>query len=299
MIDRFDPTPAATVGASTEYHAKARSAPTSHSMHNADELIPPDWLASQAGPGSFPEIGRELARCLVELGGLERDSHVLDVGCGSGRLAVPLTAYLSPDGKYEGLDVLPWAIDWCQKEVSSRYPNFSFQHADVFSAQYYPDGPVQPQDYTLPYGRDQFDVVCATSLFTHMRSDGLERYLSEIARVLTGGGRALMTFYLLNDESLRSIETGTLGPEFRFEHSLGECWVTYEDAPEYIVGYSDEFVLEACRRAGLLVKEPIFYGQWCGREKFLSWQDVIVADLPGSLQAVSTTSSAPSQKPAQ
>jgi SAM-dependent methyltransferase len=251
-------------------------------MRNADELVPPEWLASQAGPGSFPEIGRELARFLIELCGLERDSHVLDVGCGSGRLAVPLTGYLSPEGTYEGLDVLPWAIDWCKTELSSRYPNFSFQHADVFSAQYYPDGAVPPKDYTLPYDPNRFDVVCATSLFTHMRSDGLERYLSEIARVLTEGGRALMTFYLLNDESLRLIKAGTPGPEFGFEHPLGQCWVTYEDAPEYIVGYSDEFVLEACKEAGLRVTEPIFNGQWCGRKNFLSWQDVVVADLPCS-----------------
>jgi SAM-dependent methyltransferase len=248
-------------------------------MQNADELFPPEWLASQAGPGSFTEIGRELARCLIELCGLERDSRVLDVGCGSGRVALPLTGYLSSEGTYNGLDVLPWAVDWCKKELSSRYPNFSFQHADVFNAQYYPEGTVEPKDYALPYDANQFDVVCATSLFTHMRPDGLERYLSEIARVLTAGGRALMTFYLLNDESWRSIEAGTPGPEFRFQHSLGQCWVTYEEAPEYIVGYSDEFLKDACKRAGLRVREPILYGQWCGREKFLSWQDVIVADL--------------------
>jgi SAM-dependent methyltransferase len=208
---------------------------------------------------------------------------VLDVGCGSGRLAVPLTAYLSPEGTYEGLDVLPWAVDWCKTEVSSRYPNFSFQHADVFNAQYYPDGAAQARDYALPYDSDQFDVVCATSLFTHMRSDGLECYLSEFARVLTRGGRAFMTFYLMNDESLRSTEAGKLGPEFRFEHRLGQCWVTFKDAPEYIVGYSDEFVVEACKQAGLHVREPILYGQWCGRKKFFSWQDVVVADLPGAV----------------
>jgi SAM-dependent methyltransferase len=279
MIDRFDPTPAAraTQAANT---MRSWAAPTSRSMHKSDELVPPEWLASQAGPGSFPEIGRELARYLIQLCRLEHDSRVLDLGCGSGRLAVPLTAYLSPEGKYEGVDVLPWAIEWCKKEISSRYPNFSFQHADVFSAQYYPDGAVQPKDYTVPYDRNQFDVVCATSLFTHMRSDGLERYLSEIARVLTAGGRALLTFYLLNDESLSSIEAGKAGPEFRFTHSLGQCWVTYEDAPEYIVGYSDEFVVDACKGVGLRVKEPIFYGQWCGRDAFLSWQDVIVADRP-------------------
>jgi cyclopropane fatty-acyl-phospholipid synthase-like methyltransferase len=175
-------------------------------MPNVDELVPPEWLASQAGPGSFADIGREWVRCLVEQCELESGSHVLDVGCGAGRVAVPLTAYLSRAGRYEGLDVSPWAINWCKQEISSRYPTFSFQHADVFSAQYFPEGTTRPKDYTLPYDDDQFDVICAMSLFTHMLPEGLERYMSEF--VLKNGGRAFMTFYLLNDESLRAIETG-------------------------------------------------------------------------------------------
>jgi hypothetical protein len=109
-----------------------------------------------------------------------------------------------------------------------------------------------------------------------MLPEGLERYMSEF--VLKNGGRAFMTFYLLNDESLRAIETGKPDAQFRFEHSLGSCRVTYQDAPDYIVGYSEEFVTRAARHAGLRVREPISYGQWCGREQFLSWQDVVVGE---------------------
>jgi hypothetical protein len=112
-----------------------------------------------------------------------------------------------------------------------------------------------------------------------MLPDGLERYLSEIARVLTKGGRAFMTFFLLNDDSLHSIALGKVGEEFRFQHPIGSCCVTYEDAPEYVVGHSEEFVLRACNRSGLRLTGPIHYGQWCGREKFLSGQDVVVVDF--------------------
>jgi ubiquinone/menaquinone biosynthesis C-methylase UbiE len=109
-------------------------------MPNVDELVPPEWLASQAGPGSFADIGREWVRCLVEQCELESGSHVLDVGCGAGRVAVPLTAYLSRAGRYEGLDVSPWAIDWCKQEISTRYPTFSFQHADRLQRPVFPRG---------------------------------------------------------------------------------------------------------------------------------------------------------------
>jgi SAM-dependent methyltransferase len=236
-------------------------------------------MASIAGPGSFSEIGSIWLRCLVDLCELRPDGHVLDIGCGPGRVAVPLTEYLSPEGSYEGLDVLPWVIDWCRREISSNYPNFGFQHADVFSAHYRPEG-VPASEYSFPYEAGRFDVVCAMSLFTHLLPSELERYLAEIARVLKVGGRALMTFYLLNDEALRAIETGTLDPEYEFGHDYGNHRLTWEDAPGYIVGYKEEFLREACADAGLRLIEPNHYGQWCGRDEYLSWQDVVIAELP-------------------
>src|SRR5687768_5969621 len=37
--------------------------------------------------------------------GLKEDAYLVDVGCGSGRLAKPLSGYLK--GKYLGVDILP------------------------------------------------------------------------------------------------------------------------------------------------------------------------------------------------
>ena len=247
-------------------------------VRNGEEISPPEWLAELAGRGSFAEIGEEVVGYLTELCDLEPGSRVLDVGCGAGRVAIRLTKFLSPEGRYEGVDILPWAVDWCKKEITSRHPNFSFQHADVLNAQYYPDGLVPPRDYRFPYDSHQFDVVCASSLFTHMLPDALEQYLSEIGRVLKKGGRALMTFYLLNDESLRSVEAGEVDERFRFRHPVGSCRVTYEEAPEAAVAHSEEFVLQASERSGLRVVGPIHYGQWSGCDRFLTWQDVIVAE---------------------
>jgi SAM-dependent methyltransferase len=243
------------------------------------ELAPPEWLAALAGPGSFSQIGAEWLRILIDFCQLSPDDQVLDVGCGAGRVAVALTDHLSPKGRYEGLDVMPWAVDWCQREISPHHPNFSFRHADVFSAQYRPEG-VPAKDYSFPYESGRFDVACAISLFTHLIPDELERYLSEAARVLRQGGRALMTFYLLNDQSLASIQTGELDPQYGFDHDHGNYRLTYEDAPGYIVGYEEEFVRRACGAAGLQVVEPIHYGQWCGRDDGLSWQDILIAERP-------------------
>ncbi len=50
------------------------------------------------GDGDYRAIGAEFLRHVVEIGGLAPDARVLDVGCGIGRLAVPLTQYLDQSG---------------------------------------------------------------------------------------------------------------------------------------------------------------------------------------------------------
>jgi len=56
--------------------------------------------------------------------------RVLDIGCGSGRVAVPLTGYLCA-GFYEGFDVDAEMIAWCRREIGARYTAFGFEVIDV------------------------------------------------------------------------------------------------------------------------------------------------------------------------
>ncbi|MDQ2688224.1 MAG: class I SAM-dependent methyltransferase, partial [Armatimonadota bacterium] len=52
----------------------------------------------------FREIGKSTLRHLVEAGGLQSNESVLEIGCGYGRIALPLTHYLNASGRYEGID---------------------------------------------------------------------------------------------------------------------------------------------------------------------------------------------------
>ena len=81
-------------------------------------------------PNAYKRIGNKFFRHFLDLGDLKPDERVLEVGCGIGRMAVPLTRYLD-GGEYEGFDVMPEAIEWCQRNISSKYPNFRFQVADI------------------------------------------------------------------------------------------------------------------------------------------------------------------------
>ncbi len=48
--------------------------------------------------------------------------------------------------------------------------------------------------------------VLLTSVFTHMLPQDMDNYLSEVARVLKPDGRCLITYFLLNPESLALID---------------------------------------------------------------------------------------------
>src|SRR5438128_11248357 len=57
--------------------------------------VPPQQLIDGVGGGDFNAIGKEFFAYFTDLCGLGRDDYVLDVGCGCGRMAVPLVAYLT------------------------------------------------------------------------------------------------------------------------------------------------------------------------------------------------------------
>ena len=176
------------------------------------------------------KTGEEFLRYFIDLGGLRRDSVVLDVGCGRGRMAVPLTRHLSPRARYEGFDTLPASIAWCKRHIQRRYPQFRFTRADVFNAEYNPAGKTRPAEYVFPYGDETFDFVFLASVFTHLLPDDLEHYLAEIARVTRKDGTCLATFFLLNAESLRLVDVGRSSQDFR--HEIGAQRTTNPARPE-------------------------------------------------------------------
>jgi len=244
------------------------------------KLIPPRALIDWVGGGDFLTIGEHFFGHFTHLCDLKPNERILDVGCGAGRMAVPLTSYLSPEGSYEGFDVVPAGIDWCADQISSRFPNFQFRLADVHSRKYNPTGATQAAEYTFPYEDDQFDFIFATSVFTHMWPDETQRYLSEMARVLKPGGRMLVTFFLLNDESLALIDEGKA--RVTFHEDFGTHWATSKELPDgdvaLRVAFEEDLALRLHEEAGLRIRKPIYYGRWPGRQEFLSFQDLVVSD---------------------
>lgn len=165
-----------------------------------DDMVPPQER-NFVGPGDFKTVGREFLSHFLNVAKLQPDERVLDVGCGIGRMAIPLTQYLRPPGSYDGFDVVKAGIEWCRDKITPRYPHFRFRHVSIRNQHYTPDSGIRPTDFRFPYRSRTFDFVFLTSVFTHMLPPDMEHYLDEIVRVLKPTGRCLITMFLLNAES--------------------------------------------------------------------------------------------------
>jgi len=240
-----------------------------------DPLVPPRYLW-YVGDGDFAAVGEEYLRHFVALGGLQPDDAVLDVGCGIGRMARPLTRYLSDHGSYEGFDIVPVAIKWCTANITRRRPDFRFRLADLRNAMYRPRGRFKASEYRFPYPENSFDFVFLVSVLTHMLPDDMENYLREVARVLRPGKRCFVTFFLLNDDSRRLMAQGATSQTFH--QTEGGVYTTQDSQPEQLVAYDEAAVRQLCARYGLRVVDPIHYGWWRQCAAFLSYQDIIVAE---------------------
>jgi SAM-dependent methyltransferase len=234
-----------------------------------DPSLPPRRLQEAVGAGDYRAVGDSFRDLFVELGGLEPDDDVLDVGCGSGRMAYALKDWLR--GSYEGFDVVPEAVDWCRREIAPRHPRFRFQVADIRSERYNPRGTFEAADYRFPYADDSFHFAFATSVFTHLARPAVANYLAELARVLRPGGRLFATYFLINAEA-----TALMGGHGQFGFDQGDQLVADERVPERVVAFREDDVRGLHERSGLPI-ESMHYGSWCGRERHTSFQDITVS----------------------
>jgi SAM-dependent methyltransferase len=239
----------------------------------ASRLLPPASLRDQIGAGDFRAVGEEFLGHFRQLAGLRPNEDVLDVGCGVGRMAIPLTEFLLPAARYEGFDVVPELVEWCSANITPAYPNFRFAVSDLYSSTYNPLGAARSEEYEFSYPDETFDFVFLTSVFTHLLPAAVARYLSEIRRVLRPGGRSFMTFFLLDAETLDLIRGGR--STLAFEHDRGRHRLLNEEAPEAAVAYDLLFARELIEGSALKI-ERVERGSRCGREEFLTYQDVLV-----------------------
>ncbi len=128
---------------------------------------------SQAVGGSFATIGA-IERDVLQYAGLSNGMSLLDLGCGSGRLAKALGESMTIE--YTGLDIVQALLDYAR---SISPPNYKF---------------LLNRSYSIPCADSSMDMVCAFSVFTHLLHTETYLYLEDIRRIMKPGGRLVFSF---------------------------------------------------------------------------------------------------------
>jgi ubiquinone/menaquinone biosynthesis C-methylase UbiE len=131
---------------------------------------------------------------IVKHFGLASTGYLIDVGCGSGRLAKPLSAYLK--GRYLGIDIVPELVDYA-RQVTAR-PDWRFAAVDHIG---------------IPEQDGQADMVCFFSVLTHLLHEQGYWYLEEARRVLKPGGRIVFSFLEFTQPAHWAVFSATLHNE--------------------------------------------------------------------------------------
>jgi SAM-dependent methyltransferase len=246
-----------------------RAVTTAHGRWST-RLIPPPHL-HDVGRADFATVGDIHLKHFTDLCGLREDDRVLDIGAGTGRIARPLTRALKT-GAYHGLEIVEESVHWCRLAYR-RYPNFDFQHANIRNSVYNPGGTVSAADYRFPFAERTITFAILTSVFTHMLPTEIENYLAELARVLSPGGRAFATFFLLNDVSRHNIRRGVSA--MQFGHRVDRSWHERAASLEVAVAYDEADMMAMCDQAGLRVSQ-VYHGSWSGGPPGVDWQDIVM-----------------------
>ena len=189
--------------------------------------------------GERPEVAYDTASEIIEragAAGLWREGDtILDIGCGNGRLAIPLT---TRDVCYIGVEPIAGCVEFC-KRVFAPWPNFRFIHVDLKNECYNPRGTLDPFEFVFPVDDHSVDTILFGSVFTHLGTlEVCMHYLDETLRVLKRGGRVGCSWFrspphAVSGDTSRTVfrETDIINllKRFRVLHTEGGLTDGYHD----------------------------------------------------------------------
>jgi SAM-dependent methyltransferase len=151
-----------------------------HAALGYDLLV---WLATLGGE-------RNLRQRLVSLARLQPGETVLDVGCGTGTLAIAAKRQVGPAGTVHGVDASPEMIARANKKARRAGGEVAFR---LGAAQ------------ALPFPDARFHVVLSTIMLHHLPAPSRAACAREMRRVLRPGGRVLVVDFAAADRKGRRL----------------------------------------------------------------------------------------------
>jgi len=165
------------------------------------------------------------------------NNHILDFGCGMGKLAPVALPFIKDGGKFLGVDTHQISIDWCKRTYQT-LPNCEFYLTRDSNA-FYTNSTSQANAASIvdwPVGTDTQDLLIAHSVFTHMQETESKKYMDKVVQVLRPGALAIISFHIVRKYTNTNIF-------LNFEHALTPGWFTGDPAcPEHAIGVTEEAV---------------------------------------------------------
>jgi ubiquinone/menaquinone biosynthesis C-methylase UbiE len=150
------------------------------------------WLITRGRERVFRERLLTLAR-------LQAGEAVLDVGCGTGTLAIAAKRRVGPQGSVHGIDASAAMVARATKKAERRGIDVAFEQAIVEA---------------LPFPNAQFDLVTSTVMLHHLPRDARQACVREMRRVVKPSGRVFVA-----DFGAPSHRRGLIGHFHRHGHT--------------------------------------------------------------------------------
>jgi demethylmenaquinone methyltransferase/2-methoxy-6-polyprenyl-1,4-benzoquinol methylase/phosphoethanolamine N-methyltransferase len=158
-------------------------------IHHMSGTTPPTegmvihWAARYDAVVQMMTLGRagRFRRRMADLLHVKQDDAVLDVGCGTGDLALVLAQRIGAYGSVLGIDPAPEMIARAQRKAQRRHSRATFQ-VGVAEA--------------LPCAPHSFDQVVTSLVLHHLPGELKHRALASMAQVLKPGGQLTIVDFI-------------------------------------------------------------------------------------------------------
>ncbi|HEY8681783.1 MAG TPA: methyltransferase domain-containing protein [Rhodanobacter sp.] len=137
-------------------------------------------MSRAVGGGGYEQIG-QIEAAIVGYAGLRDGQSLVDLGCGSGRLASALGQQMSIE--YCGIDVVKALLKYAKKKSPE---NYRF---------------ILNRSLRVPLPDASADMATAFSVFTHLLHHESYIYLEELRRVVRPGGMVVFSFLEFSEPS--------------------------------------------------------------------------------------------------
>jgi ubiquinone/menaquinone biosynthesis C-methylase UbiE len=160
-------------------------------------------------------FGREnqLREETLNCAGVKSGDCVLEIGSGTGTLAIAAKKKVGTAGKVHGIDVIPGMIEVSKLKANQAHEDVSFDLASIVD---------------IPFETNTFDIVICSFMIFHVAEKTRQKGLPEIHRVLKPKGKLFIVDLGLPQAIIqRTLAKSFLG--FMIDHELEELTPSFQE----------------------------------------------------------------------